>query len=93
MIIRIIRIILRRIIFCDDGIGCQIKKQTTVLYTEILRQDIRQSIAFHDLSNDHKGSYPDTAAVLCSGFQFRQLHIPKIFQIVLIGNHHGRVCR
>ena len=81
MVIRIIGIILSGIVFCNDGIHCQVQKQTAVLSNDISQHFI-QVILRYNLTQYKIGTSSETPTPVSTAFCFRQFLSREKFQKV-----------
>ena len=87
MIIRIVRIVLGCIIFCDDCICRQIQEQSHVLFGHVPGKDFLKAVIPYDLTNHHPCSHTKAAASIYPVFFFGQFRIREILQEIPVRQH------
>ena len=85
----IARIMLRPVIFFNNGICRQIQKQAYILSRKIPPKNLRQSIVIRNLPDHNPGTDLQPAASFCP---IRHLHVRKEFHVVFVRLHHSRIC-
>ena len=86
MIVCIVRIVLCRIAFRNDGICRKIEEQAAVFPDDSAHQTV-QAIVFDDLPDDKPCTYFLTSAVECILTYLRKLLFREVQQIVLVRIH------
>ena len=91
MIVRIVRIVLRCIVFRDDGIRRQIQNQPTVSGAEGCLQFLIQAHVFHHLIDHHVSSCFECTATAGIFTLLRRFHLREVLPKVLVRAHHARI--
>lgn len=89
MSVGIIQIVLPGVVFRNNGICCQIKKETGVLPNQAA-DDLIKMISGNDLADHYKCSDPETDAPISFFTDFRKFRFREVFQEAGIGMHRLR---
>ncbi len=93
MVIGIIGVILTGIILRNDTVCRKVEHQSEIFPVDVFFKNLCKFTFLDNLTDDHPGTYPETAASFCTFIDFRNVFIREIFQIVFVRDHHCRILR